>query len=102
MWHHFEEAEESDVKIYIAWIVSLSVVNFVVEVKGSKFTVILREEPEGGYSVQCVELPGAISEGKNRKQALANIREAIAGYLEAFPQELDQLKRKRELVEITV
>jgi len=74
----------------------------MVEIKGRKFTVILREEPEGGYSTQCVELPGAISQGENRKQALANIKEAIEGYLEAFPEELSQLKRKRELVEITV
>lgn len=74
----------------------------MVEVKGRKFTVILREEPEGGYSAQCLELPGAISQGDSRKQALANIREAIEGYLEAFPEDLDQLKRKREMVEITV
>jgi len=76
--------------------------SFVVEVKGRKFTVILREEPEGGYSAQCIELPGAISQGETRKQAIANIREAIEGYLEAFPEELNQLKRKRELVEVTV
>jgi len=76
--------------------------DFMVEIKGRKFTVILREEPEGGYFAQCVELPGAISQGENRKQALANIKEAIEGYLEAFPEELSQLKRKRELVEITV
>jgi predicted RNase H-like HicB family nuclease len=74
----------------------------VVEVKGRKLTVILREEPEGGYSAQCIELPGAISQGETRKQAIANIREAIEGYLEAFPEELNQLKRKRELVEVTV
>jgi len=74
----------------------------MVEVKGKKFTVLLREEPEGGYSAQCVELPGAISQGENRKDALDKIREAIEGYLEAFPEELNRLKRKRELVEITV
>jgi predicted RNase H-like HicB family nuclease len=74
----------------------------MVEIKGKKFTVILREETEGGYSAQCVELPGAISQGETRKQALANIKEAVEGYLEAFPEELNQLKRKRELVEITV
>jgi predicted RNase H-like HicB family nuclease len=49
-----------------------------------------------------VELPGAISQGETRKGTLANIKEAVEGYLEAFPEELDQLKRKRELVEITV
>jgi predicted RNase H-like HicB family nuclease len=74
----------------------------MVEVKVKKFTVMLREEPEGGYSAQCIELPGAISEGENRKEALDNIKEAIEGYLEAFPEEINQLKRKRELVKITV
>jgi predicted RNase H-like HicB family nuclease len=74
----------------------------MVEVKVKKFTVMLREEPEGGYSAQCIELPGVISEGDNRKEALANIKEAIEGYLEAFPEEINQLKRKRELVKITV
>lgn len=74
----------------------------MVEVKGLKLTVVLRKEKEGGYSAQCLELPGCISEGETRKETLANIREAIEGYLEAFPEELEQLKRKRELVQITV
>ncbi len=74
----------------------------MVKIKGEKFTVILREAPEGGYSAQCLELLGAISEGENRKEALDNIKEAIEGYLEAFPEEVDQLKRKKELVEIIV
>jgi len=74
----------------------------MVQVKGLKLTVILREEEEGGYSVQCLELPGCISEGETHEEALLNIREAIEGHLEAFPEELNQLKRKRELVEITV
>lgn len=74
----------------------------MVEVKGLKLTVVLREEEEGGYSVQCLELPGCISEGETREETLANIREAIEGYLEAFPKELNQLKRKQELVQITV
>ena len=73
----------------------------MVEVRDSKFTVLLREEDEG-YSAQVVELPGCISQGKTKKKALANVKQALEGYLEAFPEELDQLKRKRELVEITV
>ena len=74
----------------------------MVEAKGLKLTVVLRKEEEGGYSAQCLELPGAISEGETKKETLANIREAIEGYLETFPEEQDQLKRKRELVQITV
>jgi predicted RNase H-like HicB family nuclease len=38
-----------------------------------------------------------ISEGKTKKKAIANIKKAIEGYLEAFPEELNQLKRKQEL-----
>jgi predicted RNase H-like HicB family nuclease len=73
----------------------------MVEVGNRKFTVILREEAEG-FSAQVVELPGCISQGKNRKAAIKNIKEAIEGYIEAFPEELDQLGGKRELVEVTV
>ena len=73
----------------------------MVEVNAAKFTVILREE-DLGFSAQVVELPGCISQGKNKKEALANVKEAIEGYLEAFPEEHNQLKLKRELVEITV
>ena len=40
----------------------------MVEVKGLKLTVVLREEEEGGYSVRCLELPGCISEGKLGKK----------------------------------
>jgi predicted RNase H-like HicB family nuclease len=72
------------------------------KVKQGKFTVILRKEEEGGYSVQCLELPGAISEGETKKEALKNIRDAIKGYLEAFPEESERLRLKKEVVEITV
>ena len=71
-------------------------------IRQGRFTVILRVEREGGYSVQCLELPGAISEGETKKEALRNIREAIKGYLEAFPEESERLKLKKEVVEVTV
>jgi predicted RNase H-like HicB family nuclease len=73
----------------------------MVEVNNRKFTVILREEAEG-FSAQVVEIPGCISQGKTRKDAIVNIKEAIEGYIEAFPEELNQLTGKRELVEVTV
>ncbi len=60
------------------------------------FTVILREE-EKGYSVQCIELLGCISQGETREEALKNITEAIIGYLEAFPEELEKIKAKERI-----
>jgi predicted RNase H-like HicB family nuclease len=56
----------------------------MVEVNGRYFTVILKHTSEG-YSALVEELPGCISQGGTEKEATANIKEAIKGYLEAFP-----------------
>jgi len=37
-------------------------------VRGRKFTVVLDKDEDGGYSVQCVELPAAISQGDTKKR----------------------------------
>ncbi len=49
--------------------------------RSRKFTVLLFEEPEGGYSVEVPELPGCFTEGDTVEDALANAREAIACYV---------------------
>lgn len=41
------------------------------------FTVILEKEADGGYSVHCPALPGCVSQGEDRRAALANIKEAV-------------------------
>jgi predicted RNase H-like HicB family nuclease len=47
-----------------------------------KFKVVIEASEEGGYSVYVPSLLGCISEGDTRDEALQNIREAIALYLE--------------------
>jgi predicted RNase H-like HicB family nuclease len=47
-----------------------------------RYTVVLQTESDGGYVATVPALPGCISEGDNRDQALANIREAIELYVE--------------------
>jgi predicted RNase H-like HicB family nuclease len=61
-----------------------------------KLTVVLRREEDGGYSAQCLELPGCVSEGDTWEEALENIKEAILGYLEAFPEEIEKLKEEEK------
>ena len=51
-----------------------------------KFTIRIREAPEGGYSGQCLELPGAISEGETLEQLKANMTEAIQLVLESVDE----------------
>lgn len=46
-----------------------------------RFKVILEREPEGGFSVYVPSLPGCASQGETEQEALANVREAIEGYL---------------------
>ncbi len=52
-----------------------------------EFTVILEECEEGGYTVTCPALPGCVSEGDTHEEALQNVKEAIAGYLEAMEKQ---------------
>ena len=47
-----------------------------------RLKVILEPSDEGGYTVSVPALPGCISEGDSRDEALQNIREAIELYLE--------------------
>ena len=47
-----------------------------------KLMIILEPSDEGGYTVYVPSLPGCISEGDNKEDALANIKEAIELYLE--------------------
>ena len=45
-------------------------------------SVVLEPSEEGGYTVYVPSLPGCLSEGETKEEALANIREAIELYLE--------------------
>ena len=47
-----------------------------------KLAVILVPGEDGYTVVDCPTLPGCISQGKTQEEALANIKEAIGGWLE--------------------
>jgi len=49
-----------------------------------KYRVILEQDEEGVYVAQCPSLPGCVSQGKTRQEAVKNIHEAIQGYLESL------------------
>jgi len=56
-----------------------------------KHTIILEKADEDGYSAQCLELPGAISQGETKEEALKSIEEAIEAVLEVLNQEINWL-----------
>ena len=47
-----------------------------------KVSIVLEPSDEGGYTVYAPSLPGCISEGESKDEALQNIKEAIELYLE--------------------
>ncbi|MCJ7667337.1 MAG: type II toxin-antitoxin system HicB family antitoxin [Anaerolineae bacterium] len=48
------------------------------------YKVIFEPQEESGYTVTVPSLPGCISEGDSYEEALANIKEAMALYLESL------------------
>lgn len=50
------------------------------------FHVTMEPVEDGWIMVECPALPGCISQGKDEQEALANIKEAIAGWLWAEDQ----------------
>ena len=63
-----------------------------------KFTVRIQKAPEGGYSGQCLELPGAISEGETIEELKKNMTEAIELVLESLEE--DAKKGEKLVIEI--
>jgi len=70
-----------------------------------RYRVILHPAEEGGFTVTVPALPGCISEGDTREEALKNIQEAIYGWLEVSRKYGDYIPPNdilEEMVEITV
>ena len=49
-----------------------------------KLHVTIAQDEDGYFVAEVPALPGCLSQGKSREEALANIREAIAGWLEVM------------------
>ena len=47
-----------------------------------RYTVLVEQNEDGGYTVTVPSLPGCVSEGATWEEALAEIEEAISGYIE--------------------
>lgn len=63
--------------------------------------IVLDPSDEGGYTVYVPSLPGCISEGDDKEEALSNIKEAIELYLEPVDDDIT-LSPDTEIMEIAV
>ncbi len=66
-----------------------------------KLKVVLEPSDEGGYTVCVPSLPGCISEGDTKEEALANIKEAIELDMELVEDDFS-VSPDTEIMEIAV
>jgi len=68
----------------------------------STFTVVIHEEPTGGFWGEVPALPGCYSQGETVDELLGNLREAISGVLEVMQEEGRAPETSIQVVELAV
>jgi predicted RNase H-like HicB family nuclease len=64
-----------------------------------QFTIRYQSEEEGGFSGQCLELPGAISQGETVEELIDNMKDAINLILQSITEEANQKDKKSLVIE---
>jgi len=60
-----------------------------------EYMVMLHADEEyGGYWVEVPSLPGCVSQGKSKEEALKNVKEAIELHLETLREDGQELPRE--------
>ena len=69
-----------------------------------KYRILIEQDEDGFFVTECPSLPGCISQGQSRAEALDNIQDAIKGYIESLrkhdepvPPAIDE-----EIIEVAV
>ncbi|MGZ8997122.1 MAG: type II toxin-antitoxin system HicB family antitoxin [Rhodospirillales bacterium] len=69
-----------------------------------KYRVLIEPDEDGVFVAHVPALPGCVSQGASRDEALANIREAIEGYLESLRAHDDPIPPpiSEEIIEVAM
>ena len=67
-----------------------------------KFRVILESNESGGYTVTVPLLPGCISEGDTREEAMSNITEAIELYIASLRMDGEPIPTEEDIEEVVI
>jgi predicted RNase H-like HicB family nuclease len=70
------------------WVLTLRLVGCIVLADSRMEYKVLLIKSDEGFAVGCPALPGCWSQGKNREEALSNIREAIRLWLEVAEEDI--------------
>ena len=69
-----------------------------------KYRILIEQDEDGVFVAECPSLPGCISQGKTRKEAVSNIQDAIEGYLESLKKHAEPIPPtiEEEIVEVAI
>ena len=69
-----------------------------------KYRIIIEQDEDGMFVAECPSLPGCVSQGKTRAQAIDNIQDAIKGYLESLKKHNEPIPPaiEEEIIEVAV
>jgi predicted RNase H-like HicB family nuclease len=69
-----------------------------------KYRIFIEQDEDGIFVAQCPSLPGCISQGNTRKEAIENIQDAIRGYLESLDKHDEPIPPSidEEIVEVAL
>lgn len=67
-----------------------------------KFRILIEQDEDKVYVAECPTLPGCISQGKTRLEAIQNIKDAVKGYLESLKKHNEAIPPsiQEEVVEV--
>lgn len=69
-----------------------------------RYRITIDQDEDGMYVAQCPSLPGCVSQGVTRTEAIKNIQDAMQGYLESLKKHHDPIPPSidEEVVDIAV
>jgi len=71
-------------------------------VKVLSYRILLRQEPEGGYTVIVPSLPGCITYGDTVEEAIEMAKEAIGLYIESLKAHGEEIPTEERTLEYTL
>lgn len=61
------------------------------------YRILLRKEPEGGYTVIVPSLPGCVTYGETIEEAIEMAKEAIELYIESLKEHGEEIPTEEEI-----
>ena len=69
-----------------------------------RYRILIEKDEDKIFVAECPSLPGCVSQGKTRQEAMENIQDAIRGYLESLKKHKEPAPPpiEEEIIEIQI